>query len=235
MLYIFFYLKPRANALVIFFLRLMHCVGSSMCAVRTPTCPCLIGRHDASGFVNKTGYMQQLPPGISKKIGYMQCGLLVVRTWAFPLRGLLVVRTWAFPLRDGILVGCNYVCFSLRAAVLNGPTAACCPALHINGTQAHCCIVCLCDGIPLLCMGSTERGPRSVSGLFSSRAGRGSGGTPGWLAGLEGRQPGFPLVRWVESRFSSGSAGRQLVFRVIFTVSDDVKKTSRNNPCFNIR
>jgi hypothetical protein len=175
------------------------------------------------------------PRGISKKIGYMQCGLLVVRTWAFPLRGLLVVRTWAFPLRDGILVGCNYVCFSLRAAVLNGPTAACCPALHINGTQAHCCIVCLCDGIPLLCRGSTERGPRSVSGLFSSRAGRGSGGTPGWLAGLEGRQPGFPLVRWVDSRFSSGSAGRQLVFPVIFTVSDDVKKTSRNNPYFNIR
>jgi hypothetical protein len=67
-----------------------------------------------------------------------------------------------------------------------------------------------------------------VSGFFSSRAGAAQGlPVAHGFAGLEGTQLGFPLVRWVDSRFSSGSAGRQPVFSVIFTVSDDVPKNNQ--------
>jgi hypothetical protein len=125
--------------------------------------------------------------------------------------------------------------FPLRAAVLNGPTAAWSShkwhtSLAQPTTASYVCVM------EFLACAWFDR-KRSTLGVrsFSPRPGRGSGGTSGWLAGLVGRQPGFPLVRWVDSRFSSGSAGRQLVFPVIFTVSDDVKKTSRNNLCFNIR
>jgi hypothetical protein len=58
-----------------------------------------------------------------------------------------------------------------------------------------------------------------VSGFFLPRGTAHGLPVAHGFAGLEGTQLGFPLVRWVDSRFSSGSAGRQPVFAVIFTVS----------------
>jgi hypothetical protein len=55
------------------------------------------------------------------------------------------------------------------------------------------------------------------------------------FAGLEGRQLGFPLVRWVDNsvflRFSGLAAG---FCRNLHGFARCTKKTTRNNPCFNI-